>query len=66
MKKRVIRVSNFNHEDYRGDQYFVAQNVSEYQAEAIAEALNSLENEHSDDFFRVVPDDYVLPPDWEP
>lgn len=63
---KIIRKSNFDHEDHRGDQYFVAQRLSRRQAEAVAKALNDLEHEHSDDFYDVVSDDYVLPPEWQP
>jgi hypothetical protein len=63
---KVIRKSNFDHEDSRGDQYFVAQQLNDRQAKAVEEALNALEHEHSDDYYRAVPNDYVLPPDWEP
>lgn len=64
---KVVRKSNFNHEDHRGDQYFVAQKIGLRQAEAVAKALNDLEDHrYSDDFYEVVLDDYVLPPDWEP
>ncbi len=63
---RVIRVSNYNHEDNRGDRWFVTVPLSEGWAESIANALNAAEHEHSDNFFKVVPDTYALPPDWEP
>lgn len=63
---KVVRKSNFDYEDWRGNQYFVAQRVTDRQAQAIADALNELEGDHSDDFYETVADDYVLPPDWEP
>ncbi len=63
---RVIRKSNFDHDDHRGDQYFVTCVLSPARAEAVARALNEIEGEHSDDLFSVVADDYVLPPDWQP
>lgn len=63
---KIIRKSNYDHEDWRGDQYFVAQRLCTKDAEAVAELLNQLAGEHSDNFFVVVPDDYVLPPDWAP
>lgn len=63
---KVIRKSNFDYDDHRGNQYIVAQRVTGRQAQAIADALNELEGEHSDDFYETVADDYVLPPDWEP
>lgn len=63
---RVIRKSNFDHEDHRSDQYFVAQRLSDGQAEAVARVLNEMEHRSSDDFYEVVADDYVLPPEWRP
>jgi hypothetical protein len=63
---RIIRRSNYNHEDWRGDQYFVTCKLTERQAEAVAKALNDLDGPLSDDIFVVVPDDYVLPSDWQP
>lgn len=63
---KVVRKSNFDHEDWRGNQYFVAQQVDRHQAQAIADLLNEREGPNSDDFYTVVPDDYVLPKDWEP
>ena len=63
---KIIRKSNFDHEDHRGDQHFVAQRLSKRQADAVVTALNDLEHENSDDFYKVVDDDYVLPPDWAP
>ena len=63
---KVIRKSNLNHEDHRGDQYFVAQRLSKQQAAAVENTLNSLEHENSDDFYKMVHDDYVVPPDWAP
>lgn len=63
---KVIRKSNLGREDYRGDQHFVAQRLSDRQAKIVAERLNEMEHEHSEDFYLAVPDDYVLPPDWQP
>jgi hypothetical protein len=63
---RIIRKSNFDHEDHRGGQYFVAQRLSAHQAEAVVKALNDLEHESSDDYYEVVSEDYVLPPEWQP
>lgn len=63
---KVVRKSNFNHEGHRGDQFFVAQRMTPTQAKHVADALNGLEHEHSDDFYVAVDDDYVLPPDWAP
>lgn len=63
---KIIRKSNFDHEDHRGDQHFVAQRLSKQQADLVVETLNNLEHESSDDFYKVVGDDYVLPPEWQP
>lgn len=63
---KIIRKSNFDHENWRGNQWFVAQRLSERQAEIVADALNDREHPNSDDFYDVVADDYVLPKDWEP
>lgn len=63
---RVIRKSNYDHEDWRGDQWFVTVPLTKGWADAVAKALNVAEGEHSDNYFDVVPDDYILPEDWEP
>lgn len=63
---KIIRKSNFDHEDHRGDQWFVAQRLTKQQADLVAETLNNLEHQNSDDYYKVVPDDYVLPPEWQP
>lgn len=63
---KVLRKSNFNYEDHRGDQYFVSQRIGERAAKAIADLLNELRGPHGDDYYVVVADDYVLRRDWEP
>jgi hypothetical protein len=63
---KIIRKSNFDHEDHRGDQHFVAQRLSKRQADCVVAVLNALEHENSDDFYAVVGDDYVLPPEFQP
>lgn len=63
---RVVRKSNYDHEDWRGDQYFITYALAERRATAVAKTLNDLEEPQSDDIFVVVPDDYVLPPHWQP
>lgn len=63
---KIVRKSNYDHEDHRGNQYFIAQRISQRQAEAVVEVLNKLEHPGSDDFYVVVDNDYLLPPDWEP
>lgn len=62
----IIRKSNFDHEDWRGDEYFVAKDLIDYFAKRVSELLNEAEGPNSNDYFKVVPDDYVLPPKWEP
>lgn len=62
---KIIRKSNYDHEDWRGDQYVVADNIQrERQAKIMCEALN--EHGYDEDYFMVVPDDYVLTPKWKP
>lgn len=74
---KIVRRSNYGYEDSRGDQYFVeveqctaaageTHALSKLEAEAIANCLNELSGSHSDDFFAVVEDDYVLPKEGEP
>lgn len=63
---KIVRKSNFDHEDYRGNQWFVAQRLSAREAARVASVLNDLNGQHGDDFFEVVSDDYILPPDWTP
>ncbi len=63
---KVLRVSNFDHEDYRGNQWFVAQRLSKRQAEAVTRVLNEMEGEEGENFFLVVTDDHKPREDWEP
>jgi hypothetical protein len=63
---KIIRKSNFDHDDHLGDQYFVAQRLSKQQADLVVETLNNLEYQNSDDYYKAVGDDYVLPPEWQP
>lgn len=64
---KIIRKSNYDHEDYRGDQFVVAEKLkSDFYAKLICKLLNEHSGEHSEDFFEVVPDDHILQPDWEP
>lgn len=39
---KIIRKSNFNHEDHRGDQYFVAQRLGERAAGRVGDLFNEL------------------------
>ena len=63
---KVIRVSNFDYEDERGNQRVIATGLEPEVAEVVANRLNGVQGENSDDFYVTRPDDYVLPPDWEP
>lgn len=64
---KIIRKSNFNHEDYRGNQYPVAELIrSSYLATVMCDALNAHGGPYSEDFYEVVSQSHVLPPDWEP
>jgi hypothetical protein len=63
----IIRKSNFDHEDWRGDQWFAARGIpSERMALIMCAVLNQDEGEHSEDYFEVVDGNYVLPAPWEP
>jgi len=55
---KIIAVDNFDRE-YVADT-LIAENVNEYMGKRIVDALNEKEHESSQDFFRLVPDDYVL------
>lgn len=63
---KVVRKSNFDHEDWRGDQHFVAQRLCERDATAVADLLNFRAGPNSDDYYVVVADGYIPPPDWAP
>ena len=58
---KVIRVSNYDHEDWRGDQYVVAgPGLSPEQAEVECELRCGDRRRSGEDWYRVVPDDYKL------
>jgi hypothetical protein len=63
---KVVRCSNFDYEDRRGNQWFVAQQLTRQQAELVASALNADSGDYGPDYYLAVPDDYTLPPDWQP
>jgi len=65
---KIIRKSNFDYEDWRGDIVFVtpSHSFSEATANAICDMMNDDPRRADDDYFKVVPYDYVLPPKWEP
>ena len=56
---KIINIDNYNREN-RSD-YLVCDNCPEYYAPKIAEFLNEkFGGEHSDNYFRAVPEDYKL------
>ncbi|MFC8686034.1 hypothetical protein [Brevibacillus porteri] len=55
---KIIAVDNFARE-YIADT-LIAENVNEYMGKRIVDLLNDKESEHSQDSYRLVPDDYVL------
>lgn len=64
---KIVRKSNFDHEDHRGDEWFVAQKLTSKQAHKVAELLQDLSGgDEAEDFFVVVEDDYQLKPEWQP
>lgn len=64
---KIIRRSNFDCEDHRGDERLVAAQIaSEVEAAIMCAVLNTAEGEFGESCFHVKPDDYVLKPDWQP
>jgi len=59
---KIIRTSAYDHEDQRGNQYFVAGGASLTQSEAekLAQTLNSDPKRGEDDYYVVVEDNYKL------
>jgi hypothetical protein len=58
---KVIRVSNYDHEDWRGDQVMVAgPGLSQEEAEAVCGRCCDDPGRSEEDWYRVVQDDYVL------
>ena len=55
---KIVLVDNFNR-DHVSDR-LIAENVSEYYAEIIVNALNTRVLADAPDFFRAMPDDYKL------
>jgi hypothetical protein len=67
MKFKIVRKSNYDYDDWRGDQKFVTDYVfSELVADTICAAMNVDQYRSRDDYFVVVPHDYVLPKPWSP
>jgi hypothetical protein len=58
---KVIRVSNYDHVDWRGDQVMVAgPNLSQEEAEAECEKLCDDPRRSNEDWYQVMPDAYNL------
>ncbi|MCR4362054.1 hypothetical protein NUG13_12015 [Bacillus subtilis] len=55
---KIILVDNFNREEVADN--LIAENVNEFWGKRIVDALNDKEHEDSDNYFRLVKDDYVL------
>jgi hypothetical protein len=55
---KIIAVDNFGRE-YIADK-IIADNVSEYWGKYIVDLLNDKQHKNSQDYFRLVSDDYVL------
>jgi hypothetical protein len=56
---KIINVDNYNRDTV--DDVLVCENVKKYYGEIIVNALNNtLSGEHSESYFRLVSDDYVL------
>ena len=57
---KVIRTSNHDHEDSRGEEYVVHADLSAEEAEHLAAVMNEDPRRSREDFFRAVPDNHVL------
>ena len=55
---KVIRTDNYDREWM--PQHLVKENLTEVEAKDIADKLNNLEEEVTEDFYMVVPNDYRL------
>ncbi|TPF18015.1 hypothetical protein [Priestia megaterium] len=56
---KVIKVDNFDREMY--SDVLVCENINEYYGKIVVESLNKkLSGDRSDDYFRLVEDDYKL------
>jgi hypothetical protein len=55
---KIIAVDNFARESVAD--ILIAENVNEYMGKRIVDALNDKQHENSQEWFRLVPDDYVL------
>ena len=56
---KIVRIDNFNRDTV--SDVLVCENVNEYYGKFLVEALNNkYSGDYSEDFFRLVEDDYVL------
>jgi hypothetical protein len=65
---KVVRTDNLDRDDWHGDQYVVpgTEGMSEEAAKLLAGWITGYYGFVHDDFFVAKPNDYVLPPKWEP
>lgn len=54
---KIIECDNFNR-DYKTETV-IAQNISKRQAEIIVETINNIDGENSQNYFKIVEDDYL-------
>lgn len=58
---KVIRVSNYGHEDYRGNEHHMTRpGLTQVMAELVCRELCDNPDRADGDWYRVVPDDHVL------
>ena len=62
---KIIKVDSFDREGPGFDPIFICGGITKEHADIVCQQLNDAEWEHSPNFYRVVPDDYVLTK-WEP
>jgi len=61
---KVISRDNYNRDNWHGDEKILEEGLSDEAATELAKLWNA--TECGDRFYVVVPDEYVLPPPWEP
>jgi hypothetical protein len=58
---KIIEADSLNRENWNGDQRLVAAQIeSLHLAQVICDALNAGRPEHSERYYKIVPDDHVL------
>lgn len=62
---RIVETDNFAR-DYPNEKFVNIPRVSEERAKIIAKAINECFDEEYDRYWKVVPDDYILEPGFEP